>query len=215
MKHTTPKLTKTTGIDSRPAWKQNRNARKDIVFGHHRTLCWSCLSPMVAGLMSVAGVSWRSVFLWLTMFSGFCLLLTFFKLPETFVPVLLAQRASKLHKETEEDCYWAPLEKAEFIHGCLYLLSEAYPIVFLDDHLMNLGFYGLMFLPIIAGSITSALKHPAILNLRYEPKMAEFASHPNSNCTWAAPVFALSFWFSWTHPRHTRRRSRQVSPWGP
>jgi|SRR6266436_5835805 len=40
-----------------------------------------------------------------------------------------------------------------FVYGCLYLLFEAYPIVFTEGHHFNAGISGLMFLPILVGGI--------------------------------------------------------------
>ena len=43
------------------------------------------LGPTVSGFMSVAGISWRWVFWLLTIFSGACVILMFFTLPETYL----------------------------------------------------------------------------------------------------------------------------------
>jgi hypothetical protein len=40
-----------------------------------------------------------------------------------------------------------------FVYGCLYLLFEAYPIVFTEDHHFNAGISGLMFLPLPVGGL--------------------------------------------------------------
>ena len=69
------------------------------------------IGPTISGFMSVAGVSWRWVFWLLTFFSGFCLFLIVFTIPETYAPILLVRRAEKLRKETGETRYWAPLER--------------------------------------------------------------------------------------------------------
>jgi hypothetical protein len=37
------------------------------------------------------------------------------------------------------------------MYGCIYLLFEAYPIVFTEGHHLNAGISGLMFLPISIG----------------------------------------------------------------
>ena len=37
------------------------------------------------------------------------------------------------------------------MYGCLYLLFEAYPIVFTQGHNLNPGVSGLMFLPVSLG----------------------------------------------------------------
>ncbi|KAI8980640.1 MFS general substrate transporter [Trametes punicea] len=144
----------------------------------------SALGPMVSGFMGVAGLSWRWVFWLSTFFTGGCLMLIVFTLPETYEPVLLVQRAQMLRKETGDPRYWAPLEKQaialappgrlrsmkrrlSFIYGVMYLLFEAYPIVFTEGHGFNAGISGLMFLPIFIGA-----------SPRYVELVREFAPNP-------------------------------------
>lgn len=43
----------------------------------------------------------------------------------------------------------------QFVYGCLYLLFEAYPFVFIEGHHFNEGISGLMFIPIALGGATS------------------------------------------------------------
>jgi hypothetical protein len=43
------------------------------------------------------------------------------------------------------------------MYGCIYLLFEAYPIVFTQGHHLNLGISGLMFLPVSIGGIVGVL----------------------------------------------------------
>ncbi|TFK80170.1 MFS general substrate transporter [Polyporus arcularius HHB13444] len=195
------------------------------------------LGPTVSGWMSVAGVSWRWVFWLLTCFAGFLSVLVLLTLPETFVPVLLVQRAKMLRKETGDDRYWAPLERNQmslghkishilsrpflilayepmliaitiymsFVYGCIYLLFEAFPIVFSEGHGFNAGFTGLTFLSVFIGGCIGVLIYLTIYNPRYERLMKEFAPYPVPPeyrleiCMVAAPVFAISFfWFGWT-----------------
>ena len=47
------------------------------------------------------------------------------------------------------------LYPAQFVYGCLYLLFEAYPIVFIEGHGFNSGENGLAFLPLFVGSVIS------------------------------------------------------------
>ncbi|KAH9853006.1 MFS general substrate transporter [Lenzites betulinus] len=195
------------------------------------------LGPIVSGFMAVAGVSWRWIFWVLTFFAGTCLVITFFTLRETFVPVILVKRAKKLRKETGDNRYWAPMERNTmsisqrlahvlgrpfvvlvrepmliainlymgFIYGCVYLLFEAYPIVFSEGHHFNAGITGLTFLPIFVGAELGVAAYIFIFNPRYERAIAAFSPHPVPPeyrlelCLWAAPMFALSFfWFGWT-----------------
>ncbi|KAL0565406.1 hypothetical protein V5O48_016621 [Marasmius crinis-equi] len=68
------------------------------------------LGPTVAGFMYVSGTSWRWLFWVLAMFAGFCLAIIIFTMPETYMPVLLVQRAKRIRKETGDDRYYAPME---------------------------------------------------------------------------------------------------------
>ncbi|KAH9942618.1 MFS general substrate transporter [Amylocystis lapponica] len=195
------------------------------------------LAPLCSGWMAVAGVSWRWVFWVLTLFSGACLVLIIFTVPETYLPVLAVKRARQKRKETGDDRYWAPLERntqklgprirttlgrpfkvlfrepmlmaltvyMSFVYGCIYLLFEAYPIVFTEGHHFNEGVSGLMFLPIFFGGVTGVVIYLAIFNPRYERKMAQYAPQPVPPearlevAMWASPLFAISFfWFGWT-----------------
>ncbi|KAL4070839.1 major facilitator superfamily domain-containing protein [Scleroderma citrinum] len=102
-----------------------------------------------------------------------------------------------------------------FVYGCIYLLFEAYPIVFAEGHHMKPGPSGLTFLPIPIGGVLSALVYVFVFNPRYERKVTEFA--PNrvppeyrlEAAMAAAPFFAIAFfWFGWTsYPT--------ISPWAP
>ncbi|KAI0324201.1 MFS general substrate transporter [Cubamyces sp. BRFM 1775] len=92
-----------------------------------------------------------------------------------------------------------------FIYGCIYLLFEAYPIVFTEGHHFNEGITGLTFLPIFIGGVLGVLSYLVFFNPRYERAMAAFKPHPvppeyrMELCLWAAPMFAVSFfWFGWT-----------------
>ncbi|EMD35874.1 hypothetical protein CERSUDRAFT_52884 [Gelatoporia subvermispora B] len=92
-----------------------------------------------------------------------------------------------------------------FIYGCIYLLFEAYPIVFTEGHHFNEGISGLMFLPLFVGGITGVLLYLLIFNPIYENKHKLYSPNPVPPearldiAMWAAPLFAISFfWFGWT-----------------
>ncbi|KAG7450645.1 MFS general substrate transporter [Guyanagaster necrorhizus] len=92
-----------------------------------------------------------------------------------------------------------------FVYGCLYLLFEAYPIVFTEGHGFNAGVSGLMFLPIMFGGITAVIGYLLIWNPRYEKEVARCAPGPVAPeyrlhmALFASPLFAVSFfWFGWT-----------------
>ena len=42
-------------------------------------------------------------------------------------------------------------DASQFLYGCIYVLFEAYPIVFAEGHHLNAGVTGLMFLPLSIG----------------------------------------------------------------
>ncbi|KAI0674023.1 MFS general substrate transporter [Trametes maxima] len=92
-----------------------------------------------------------------------------------------------------------------FIYGVVYLLFEAYPIVFTRGHHFNAGISGLMFLPIFIGAVFAVIAYLLIFNPRYHRAMEQFAPHPvppeyrMEISMYAAPIYALSFfWFGWT-----------------
>lgn len=86
--------------------------------------------PIVAGYISVSGTvsnalyllemrrltwlkSWRWVFWVTTIFASVCLLVIIFAVPETYAPALLVRKARRIRKETGDERYYAPMEKAE------------------------------------------------------------------------------------------------------
>ncbi|EIW76467.1 hypothetical protein CONPUDRAFT_16955, partial [Coniophora puteana RWD-64-598 SS2] len=90
-------------------------------------------------------------------------------------------------------------------YGCLYLLFEAYPVVFTEGHHLNLGQSGLVFLPLPIGGIISVILYILFVNPRYAKKVEQYATAPvppeaRLDVTlFAAPLFAISFfWFAWT-----------------
>ncbi|KAI0270437.1 major facilitator superfamily domain-containing protein [Gloeopeniophorella convolvens] len=76
------------------------------------------LGPVVGSFITTSSLGWRWVFWVMMIFAGSCTLLGLFCLPETFAPVLLAQKARRLRKanpEKSKDLYaeservsWAP-----------------------------------------------------------------------------------------------------------
>ncbi|KAG6336124.1 hypothetical protein ID866_2962 [Astraeus odoratus] len=92
-----------------------------------------------------------------------------------------------------------------FVYGCIYLLFEAYPIVFTEGHQMGPGPTGLALLPLPIGGALSVLLYIAVFNPRYERKIKEFAPNPVPPeyrlevSMYAGPIFAIGFfWFGWT-----------------
>ena len=117
------------------------------------------LGPVVSGWMAVGGASWRWLFWVLTIFvslflrlndhcsrhaqAGFCLVVSFFTLPETYGPVLLARKAQRIRKETGDERYYAPVEASKLPIGRrLYnILAMPFKILFLEPMLMSIVVY--------------------------------------------------------------------------
>lgn len=87
----------------------------------------------------------------------------------------------------------------------MYLLFEAFPIVFSRGHGLNPGLSGLTFIPIFIGGVVACAVYIWYWNPLYERLGKQYAPNPVPPefrldiCMWAAPGFALSFfWFGWT-----------------
>ncbi|OCH89033.1 MFS general substrate transporter [Obba rivulosa] len=92
-----------------------------------------------------------------------------------------------------------------FVYGCVYILFEAFPIVFTEGHHFNLGISGLMFLPMLLGGTAGVIIYLLIFNPIYTRKHKLVAPNPVPPearldiAMWAGPMYALSFfWFGWT-----------------
>ncbi|TFY78879.1 hypothetical protein EWM64_g5132 [Hericium alpestre] len=92
-----------------------------------------------------------------------------------------------------------------FLYGCLYLLFEAYPIVFTQGHHMSAGITGLMFLPLSIGSTLGVFTYLIFFEPRYARRAEEYApsfvppEHRLEMTLLGAPLYAMSFfWFGWT-----------------
>jgi len=92
-----------------------------------------------------------------------------------------------------------------FVYGCLYLLFEAYPIVFIEGHGFNSGENGLAFLPLFVGSVAGTAISVFYVNPRYV-KLVEQHAPRNPPPEARLPVGVLGgiifavgfFWFGWT-----------------
>ncbi|KAK7449165.1 hypothetical protein VKT23_013315 [Stygiomarasmius scandens] len=195
------------------------------------------IGPSISGYFLVAGVSWRWIFWLLAIFAGVCLVLIVFTLPETYGPVILAQRAAKLRKEKGDNRYYAAMETRKepplqrirnilfkpfqvlfaetmliaitvymsFMYGVVYLLFEAYPVVFGQEHGFNPGVTGLMLLNLVVGSAIGAALYIIWINPRYDRAVEQYAPDPVPPefrlevALIGTPLFSISFfWFAWT-----------------
>ncbi|OAX40260.1 MFS general substrate transporter [Rhizopogon vinicolor AM-OR11-026] len=106
-----------------------------------------------------------------------------------------------------------------FVYGCVYLLFEAYPVVFTEGHHFQpgksvvtfrrgcvdfppLGSLGLAYLPLVAGSVLGVIGYLLIFNPQYEAAMDRHKAglvSPEIRLNLAisgAPLFAITFfWF--------------------
>ncbi|KAG6851213.1 hypothetical protein H0H93_015223 [Arthromyces matolae] len=194
------------------------------------------LGPTAAGFLG-EHTTWRWVFWILAIFAGVCWLLIIFTIPETYAPVLLVEKARQKRKETNDDRFYAPMEKdvmtplqraekvlarpfiifvqepmliaittyLSFVYGCLYLLFQAYPVVFTEGHHFSAGSSSLMFIPIPVGGTVAVILYVLIINPRYERLIEKYQPNPvppeaRLGITLiAGPLFALSFfWFAWS-----------------
>ncbi|KAM5544315.1 hypothetical protein V8D89_001975 [Ganoderma adspersum] len=92
-----------------------------------------------------------------------------------------------------------------FVYGIVYLLFEAFPIVFTEGHHFNSGISGLMYIPYCCGGVSAVIIYLLYFNPRYSAAIKRYAPHPvppearMEICVWAAPIFGLAFfWFGWT-----------------
>ncbi|SNX82858.1 probable mfs-multidrug-resistance transporter [Melanopsichium pennsylvanicum] len=198
------------------------------------------LGPIVSGFIAVSGTSWRWLFWVCTIFSGVCLVFVIFTLPETYAPIILRKKASRIRKETGDDRYKAPIELVKielkdrlnktllkpfimlgqepmllvmtiylsFVYGVVYLLFEAFPIVFQIGHGFNAGIGGVMFVPFFLGGCSAVALYIVYFNPKYvktadKLKAEGVARVPPEERLYplmlAGPVLVIAFfWFGWT-----------------
>ncbi|ORY89010.1 major facilitator superfamily domain-containing protein [Leucosporidium creatinivorum] len=82
-------------------WAVNERGNKMATFSSI-LFASPCLGPLVGGYIAES-VSWRWIYWVLLIFSGFCWLVAFAFLPETYAPTILRWRAEQLRKETGDD----------------------------------------------------------------------------------------------------------------
>ena len=90
----------------------------------------------------------------------------------------------------------------QFVYGVMYLLFEAYPIVFTQDHHMNAGASGLMFIPIPIGGALGVAGYMLYWAKEYNDLVDAYAPHPVPPeyrlymARYGAICFTISFfWF--------------------
>ncbi|TBU61135.1 MFS general substrate transporter [Dichomitus squalens] len=92
-----------------------------------------------------------------------------------------------------------------FLGGCLYMLLEAYPVVFQEGYHFSSSTLALTYLPVTAGNFFALALHLWVIQPEYEREVKAYAPNPVPPeerlwvAVWAAPLFAITFlWFGWT-----------------
>ncbi|WVF67479.1 hypothetical protein IAT40_002235 [Kwoniella sp. CBS 6097] len=125
----------------------------DIWDGDHRGQAMSIFSlapfagpsigPIVSGAIQVTGTNWRWMYWILTIFAGFCLAVIVVFVPETYAPKILATKAKKMRKDTQEQRWYAPLERADKTWKARVndILFKPFVILALEPMLMAVTLY--------------------------------------------------------------------------
>jgi len=192
------------------------------------------LGPIICGFLDAAH-GWRSIPLVVTVASAPIWFIMVFTFPETYAPVLLQRRANRLTAETGTQHVVAgaspkPISQQlrvgalrpwimliyepivtllslflSVVHGTLFLLFAAYPIVFQEARGWKQGVASLPFLAIVVGIILSLFYVALIDQARYARVVTRCNGHappearlPPAMLGAAALPIGL-FWFAWTN----------------
>ncbi|KAK6458220.1 multidrug resistance protein 10 [Scheffersomyces xylosifermentans] len=100
------------------------------------------IGPLLAGFIN-SHLQFRWTFYVLIMWSGALLILVVLFVPETYEPVLLRKKAKRMRKETGDDRYFAPIERANVSLYDSVVVSSKRPIllIFRDRMTFALCFY--------------------------------------------------------------------------
>ncbi|KAH0838209.1 major facilitator superfamily domain-containing protein [Lanmaoa asiatica] len=92
-----------------------------------------------------------------------------------------------------------------FVSGCVYMLFEAYPVVYTEGHNLQPGPADIVHLPLPIGGVLAVVVYVFFVNTDYSRKVEEFFPEPVPPeyrlrlAMIAAPLLAVSFfWFAWT-----------------
>ncbi|KAH8100002.1 MFS general substrate transporter [Cristinia sonorae] len=124
------------------------------------------LAPLISGYMAESGVSWRWVYWLETIVAGVFLFIALFIQPESFKPVVLANKAARMRKETGDTAWWAPHEKQRvpFIERMKAILTKPFKMLVTEPMLMAMTIYmsfmyGVMYLFFESYPIVFAVGH--------------------------------------------------------
>ncbi|KAK5661949.1 hypothetical protein OQA88_10059 [Cercophora sp. LCS_1] len=106
--------------------------------------------PLIGGLTN-SFVSWRWTHYIILIESVVVIASLYFLVPETYHPVLLAQKARKLRKETKDDGYFAPLDKTSrsVLTALKHALLRPLQILFFEPMCLILDIYSAMLLGLL------------------------------------------------------------------
>ncbi|KAF1922680.1 membrane transporter [Didymella exigua CBS 183.55] len=192
------------------------------------------LGPIICGFL-VKAYGWRAIAILITFASGPTWIVLTLTFPETYAPVLLQRRAKRLTEETGKQhqvAGMAPKPIAQqlrvgalrpwimliyepivtllslflsVVHGTLFLLFAAYPIVFQQTRGWEQGVASLPFVAIIVGIMASLVYVALVDQKRYARVVAKYdgnappeARLPPAMLGAAALPIGL-FWFAWTN----------------
>ncbi|KAI5477609.1 hypothetical protein MNV49_006096 [Pseudohyphozyma bogoriensis] len=124
---------------------------------------------------------------------------------ETFKDVLRRTVAKPFIMIMEEPMLLVLTIYMSFLYGVIYLLFEAVPIIFVEQHGLNSGEAGLVFLALLSGGVIGVLSYIFYFNPAYKRKHHELGGKPVPPevrlipiCV-AAPGLAISFfWIAFT-----------------
>ncbi|OSX62680.1 hypothetical protein POSPLADRAFT_1046100 [Postia placenta MAD-698-R-SB12] len=92
-----------------------------------------------------------------------------------------------------------------FLYGCMYLMFEAFPVVYTVGHHFKSGPSGLVWIPVVIGTILGVVGYLLVFHPRYEAAVDRYKPGPVppevrlESAIWGAPFLAIGFfWFGWT-----------------
>ncbi|KAH0826090.1 major facilitator superfamily domain-containing protein [Lanmaoa asiatica] len=112
--------------------------------------------PLIAGFIT-QNMYWRWVYWVMLCWIFVQTVLLFLFVPETYVPIILKNKAARLRKATGDASYYAPLDK---VQDSLARSIIAYPVIFEDVHHFDDQMTGLAFLGIGVGGFAALFTQP-------------------------------------------------------
>ncbi|KAF9048119.1 MFS polyamine transporter [Hymenopellis radicata] len=181
------------------------------------------LGPIVGGFIASSDVTWRWIYWVMMMFAGTCTFITAVFLPETYAPVLLANRLNRMRKESPEkvaDMYAEHEQQDWTLRGMLMLepilvlvtiyLSVVYGVLyaryschFRGKPRFTLWENGLVFIGVGVGTTIGAIT-TYLTSLHYKDLVVKWKGFPPPEqrlfgAMIGAPSLVIgAFWLGWT-----------------